>query len=52
MQNCPKDGEITGDFTNSCEDTYDVIGIDGGETWNYVLEAVKGDYHVVTGDAR
>jgi hypothetical protein len=52
MQNYPKDGEITQDFADSCGDTYDVVGINGGETWNDVLEAVKGDYHIVSGAAR
>jgi hypothetical protein len=53
MQNYPKDGTITTDFQDSCGTTYDaVVGINGGETWNDVLEAVKGDYHVVTGGGR
>jgi hypothetical protein len=53
MQNYPKDGAITTDFVDSCGTSYDaVVGINGGETWNDVLEAVKGDYHIVTGGGR
>jgi hypothetical protein len=41
MQKYPKDGEITKDFADSCGDTYDVVGINGGETWNDVFEAAR-----------
>jgi hypothetical protein len=41
MQKYPKDGKSTKDFADSCGETYDVVGINGGETWNDVLEAAR-----------
>jgi FAD/FMN-containing dehydrogenase len=53
MQNYPKDGTITVNYEDSCGTTHDaVIGVNGGETWNDVIEAVGPDYHIVTGGGR
>mmetsp|Transcript_18542 Transcript_18542/g.21403 ORF Transcript_18542/g.21403 Transcript_18542/m.21403 type:complete len:684 (-) Transcript_18542:29-2080(-) len=52
MHNYPKDGHITTDFEDSCGNVHDVVGISGGETIDDVLEAVKDDYHIVTGGGR
>jgi len=59
MQNFEKDLSIVKDFSNSCTSadadakiTHDVIGIGGGAVWDDVIEAVKGDYHIVTGGGR
>ena len=58
MQNYEKDLSIVKDYSNSCEIndshsvTHDVIGIGGGAVWDDVIEAVKDDYHIVTGGAR
>lgn len=54
MQNFEKNGTIYDDYT-SCDGTkiyHAVIAVNGGETWNDVIEAVGTDYHVVTGGAR
>jgi hypothetical protein len=53
MQNYPKNGTITENY-KSCDDVthHAVISINGGETWNDVIEAVGPNYHVVTGGGR
>lgn len=54
MQNYEKNGTIYDNFT-SCDGakTYHaVIAINGGETWNDVIEAVGPKYHAVTGGGR
>ena len=53
MHNYPKDGTITESYIDSCgTDHGPVVGIAGGETWDDVLEAVKDEYHIVTGGGR
>jgi hypothetical protein len=54
MQNYPKNGTILDNYTSCDGDTtyHAVISVNGGETWNDVIEAVGPDYHVVTGGAR
>jgi len=52
MHNFPKDGQIKKNYTDSCGNVHDVIGIGGGETWDDVLAAVKGDYHIVASSER
>jgi len=53
MHHYPKDGTVTKNYQNSCGDTFDaVLGIGGGENFDDVLEAVQGDYHIVTGYCR
>ena len=53
MGQFPKNGTITENY-ESCDGTihHGVISINGGETWNDVIEAVGPDYHVVTGGGR
>jgi FAD/FMN-containing dehydrogenase len=51
MYHFEKDGQIR-NVTDSCGGTYTTVGIGGGETWDDVIEAVKDDYHVVTGSCR
>lgn len=53
MHNFPKDGTINDSYTDTCGTNHGpVVGISGGETWDDVLEAVKDEYHVVTGGGR
>lgn len=58
LQNYEKDLSIKKNYTNSCSPdddkklTHDVISIKAGAVWDDVIEAVKGDYHVVTGGGR
>lgn len=53
MQNYPKDGTITDNY-ETCDGTvhHAAISINGGETWDDVIEAVGPNYHVVTGGGR
>lgn len=53
MANYPKDDVVTEGFVDSCGTTNEaVVGVGGGETFNDVLEGLKGKYHVVTGSCR
>lgn len=52
MQNFDKDLTIKPQYVNQCGDVHDVIALGGGTIWDDVIEAVKGDYHVVTGGGR
>mmetsp|Transcript_2860 Transcript_2860/g.6726 ORF Transcript_2860/g.6726 Transcript_2860/m.6726 type:complete len:621 (-) Transcript_2860:68-1930(-) len=54
MQNFEKNGTIYDNYT-SCDGakTYHaVVAVNGGETWNDVIEAVGPNYHAVTGGGR
>jgi len=53
MANFKKDGSITDNY-ESCDGTFHhaIMSINGGETWNDVIEAVGPEYHVVTGGGR
>ena len=49
----PKDGTVQTEYVDSCGVARGpVLGIGGGETWDDVLEAVKDEYHIVTGGGR
>lgn len=53
MTHYPKDDTIQQQFTDSCGTVTDhSIGVNGGELWNDVFEAMKRDYHVLSGDTR
>lgn len=52
MAHYPKDGTIKADFRNSCGQRFTTVGIHGGEIWDDVFQAVRGRYHVVSGDTR
>jgi len=50
MRHYEKDDEITKNYSDSCGNEVDVvIGINGGELWDEVIEAIGPDYHAVTG---
>jgi hypothetical protein len=51
MHRFRKDGVVR-NVTDSCGNTYTAIGVGGGEQWDDVLEAVKDEYHMVTGNCR
>lgn len=53
MQNYPKNDTITDNY-ESCDGAihHAIISINGGETWNDVIEAVGDKYHVVAGGGR
>ena len=58
MHNYEKDLTIHESYKNSCPASHekyvehDVISIGGGAVWDDVIEAVKDNYHVVTGGGR
>jgi len=58
LQHYEKYLPIIKDYANSCsvEDTknvtHDVISIKAGAVWNDVIEAIKGDNHIVVGGER
>ena len=52
MAHYPKDGVIKAAFQDSCGTEFNTVGINGGEVWNDVFNAIKGDYHVSSGDSR
>jgi hypothetical protein len=52
MQNFDKDLTIKPQYTTTCGDVHDVIALGGGAIWDDVIEAVKEDYHIVTGGGR
>lgn len=51
MVHYPTDGGIKG-FTDSCGNGFTTMGINGGELWDDVFEALGPDYHILSGDTR
>lgn len=53
MANYPKDDTIKPAYQDSCAtQTQTTIGVNGGELWGDVFDAIKHDYHVLSGDTR